>query len=876
MNSAALREAFLRFFESKDHTRVASSSLVPTNDPTLLFTNAGMVQFKDTFLGVDKRSYSRAVTAQRCVRAGGKHNDLENVGYTARHHTFFEMLGNFSFGDYFKREGILYAWEFLTSPQWLAIAPEKLVVTVYDDDDEAYDIWCREVGVPAERVIRIGDNKGGKYQSDNFWAMGDTGPCGPCTEIFYDHGDAIWGGLPGSPEEDGDRFIEIWNIVFMQFNRDSSGVMTPLPRPSVDTGMGLERIAAVMQGVHSNYQIDLFQKLLAAVAKVTAAEDSEHKSLRVIADHIRSCAFLIADGVIPTNEGRGYVLRRIIRRAVRHGNHLGQTQAFFHRLVAALLAEMGDAYPELHTHQQHIEKVLLAEEQQFEKTLEKGMAVLHRELAALATKTLPGALVFTLHDTYGFPVDLTNDIAREQGLTLDMDGYRAAMAQQRARARAAGQFKVDDIEQIAPSGDTCFLGYDGLEVEGVITGLYKEGQAVDRLSEGDAAVVVVSHTAFYAESGGQVGDTGYLRVGDTCFEVSDCQKKGHHHLHIGRLIQGALAINDSCVTEVDGRLRQTVARNHSATHLLHAVLRERLGEHVTQKGSLVDAEKLRFDFSHTEALTSAELKAVEERVNSEIRRNTAVSTELCSVAEARSKGAMMLFGEKYTEQVRVLTMGEGYSIELCGGTHVKRTGDIGAFRIVAEAGISAGVRRIEAVTGHRAMEVFDALNRQVQQAAHMLKASPADLLEKLSQLIAQTKTQEKQLLALQAKLASAASDDLLRHVKEVAGVKVLTQQLAGANASHLRDMADALKSQLDSGVFLLAAVEGQKVSLLAGVTKNLSDRYKAGDLMRMVAPLVKGKGGGRPDLAQGGGTYPEGLASAFEAVNTWIAGKRSK
>ncbi|MFT6389829.1 MAG: alanyl-tRNA synthetase, partial [Cellvibrionaceae bacterium] len=845
MKSTELRNAFLSFFEAKQHKRLPSSSLVPGNDPTLLFTNAGMVQFKDVFLGSDKRDYSRATTSQRCVRAGGKHNDLENVGYTARHHTFFEMLGNFSFGDYFKQNAIQYAWEFLTSSEWLGIASEKLTVTVYADDDEAYDIWATQIGVPTERIIRIGDNKGEKYQSDNFWAMGDTGPCGPCTEIFYDHGADIWGGPPGSPEEDGDRFIEIWNLVFMQFNRSASGEMQALPKPSVDTGMGLERIAAIMQGVHSNYEIDLFQHLLDAVAKVTNARDKEDKSLRVIADHIRSCSFLIVDGVLPSNEGRGYVLRRIIRRAVRHGHKLGQKEAFFYKLVPALVIEMGEAYPELQVQQGQIEKVLLAEEQQFEKTLEKGLGVLEVALDAISGKEIPGQAVFTLHDTYGFPTDLTNDIARERGFTLDMEGYESAMAEQRSRARAAGKFTVDYSDNIEFAGETLFVGYANRQHKAKALALYKGGQAVDRLVEGEDGIVILDQTPFYAESGGQVGDTGYLSADDNRFEVRGCQKSGQHHLHIGRVLSGTINVNNSVTAEIDNGLRQAITLNHSATHLMHAALRSVLGDHVTQKGSLVDSEKLRFDFSHFEALTAAEIKVIEQKVNDEVRRNTPVLTDLCSMDAAKEKGAMMLFGEKYGREVRVLTMGEGFSVELCGGTHVERTGDIGLFHIASESGIAAGVRRIEAVTGAKALQEFNRLQERLEQAATVIKANPSNLLDKLEQLVQQTKQQEKQLAELQSKMASAASGDLLKNIKEVAGVPILFHRLNGVDAKVLRKMAESVKSKLSSGIFLLAAVEAEKVSLITCVTKNLQVTYKAGDLMRLVAPILGGNGGGR-------------------------------
>jgi alanyl-tRNA synthetase len=871
--SAALREAFLRFFELKQHTRLPSSSLVPGNDPTLLFTNSGMVQFKDVFLGDDKRDYCRAVTSQRCVRAGGKHNDLENVGYTARHHTFFEMLGNFSFGDYFKRDAIHNAWEFLTSKEWLALPADKLSVTIYADDDEAYEIWEHEIGIPAERIIRIGDNKGAKYQSDNFWTVGDTGPCGPCSEIFYDHGADIWGGPPGSPEEDGDRFIEIWNLVFMQFNRTADGVMNPLPKPSVDTGMGLERIAAVMQDVHSNYEIDMFVNLLGAVADITNVEDNGDKSLRVIADHIRSCAFLIVDGVIPANEGRGYVLRRIIRRAVRHGHKLGQTDAFFYKLVDALVAEMGDAYPELAAQKAQVEKVLLAEEQQFAKTLEKGLAVLESVLAQMTGTEIPGDIVFALHDTYGFPTDLTNDIARERNLTLDIEGYEVLMSAQRTRARAAGKFKVDYNDQIQIDGSTLFMGYESLLDEGKITALFKDGQAVAQLSADDEGIVVLNQTPFYAESGGQVADTGYLTAGENRFEVGDCQKNGENHCHIGRVLNGDLSVGDVLLADVDNNLRQAIVLNHSATHLMHAALRKVLGEHVTQKGSLVDSEKLRFDFAHFDAVTKTELQIIEQQVNDEIRRNTATNTEVCSMDSAKDKGAMMLFGEKYGSEVRVLTMGEGYSVELCGGTHVQRTGDIGLFRIVSESGVAAGIRRIEAVTGKNALQVIDKLDEKMHKAVQVVKAMPSNFLEKLEQLVAQTKEQDKQLSALQAKMASAASENLLSQVQQMAGINVLACLVDGANAKSLRELADAVKSKLHSGIFLLAAVDGDKVSLIAGVTKDLIPRFKAGDLMREVAPLVGGKGGGRPDMAQGAGTNLAGIEDALVFVETWVATK---
>ena len=868
MKSAEIRDAFLKYFESKGHTIVASSSLVPENDPTLLFTNAGMNQFKDVFLGGDKRSYNRAVSSQRCVRAGGKHNDLENVGYTARHHTFFEMLGNFSFGDYFKRDAITFAWEFLTSR--LAIPSEKLWVTVYATDDEAYDIWHKEVGVPSERIIRIGDNKGAPYASDNFWAMGDTGPCGPCTEIFYDHGADIWGGPPGSPEEDGDRYIEIWNNVFMQFNRTADGVLHPLPAPSVDTGMGLERISAVMQHVHSNYEIDLFQHLLAAAAEATGTTDMENKSLRVIADHIRSCSFLISDGVIPSNEGRGYVLRRIIRRAIRHGNQLGQKQPFFHKLVNALAEVMGEAYPELHKNQAQIERVLLQEEEQFEKTLDKGIAVLEDALSKLSGSEVPGKVVFTLYDTYGFPVDLTADIARERGLTIDQAGYEAAMAEQRARARAAGSFKVDYNAAGIELPASEFLGYSSLAEQGKVLALVKDGKKVDRLVEGDDGVVVLDRTPFYAESGGQAGDCGYLELGGNRLEVRDCQKQGASHLHVVRVLQGAVSIGDSFSAKVDANVRQATALNHSATHLMHAALRKVLGEHVTQKGSLVDSERLRFDFSHFEAVTVDQLKAIEALVNDQIRANSQVATELCDMEAAKAKGAMALFGEKYGDTVRVLTMGDGFSVELCGGTHVNRTGDIGLFRITSESGVAAGVRRIEAITGAAALALFDRVEMLVDTASRNLKASRDSLIEKLDTLVAQNRKLEKDLAALKTKLATAGSGDVLSQAIEIDGVKVLALNLEGADAKSLRETADQFKNKLGSAVVLLAAIEGDKVALIAGVTQDVTGKVKAGELMGYVAGQLGGKGGGRPDMAQGGGTNVAGLDTALASVVPWV------
>jgi alanyl-tRNA synthetase len=873
MKSAAIREAFIKYFEGKGHTHVASSSLVPGNDPTLLFTNAGMVQFKDAFLGREKRNYVRAVSSQRCVRAGGKHNDLENVGYTARHHTFFEMLGNFSFGDYFKRDAITFAWEFLTSSEWMAIPAEKLWVTVYADDEEAYQIWNQEVGVPAERMVRIGDNKGGKYASDNFWSMGDTGPCGPCTEIFYDHGEDVFGGPPGSPDEDGDRYIEIWNNVFMQFNRDADGTMAPLPAPSVDTGMGLERISAVMQHVHSNYEIDLFQNLITATAGVLNVSDLEHTSLRVIADHIRSCAFLVSDGVMPSNEGRGYVLRRIIRRAARHGNKLGATAAFFHKLVAPLALEMGEAYPELVIRQAQIEKVLLQEEEQFAKTLEQGMKILEQDLEGLTATQIPGETVFKLYDTYGFPVDLTADIARENGLTLDLDGFESAMEAQRTRARSASNFKVDLSNELALDGETTFCGYQSLADDAIVVAILRDGQRVSSLKEGDAGIIILDRTPFYGESGGQAGDTGFLSAEGVRFEVRDTHKSGGHHLHHGVVLSGVIAEGETLHADVDNDVRQATALNHSATHLLHAALRQVLGEHVSQKGSLVDSQRLRFDFSHFEGVTKQELVEIEGLVNRQIRLNTPVQTEVMDMESAGKRGAMMLFGEKYGDSVRVLSMGGDFSIELCGGTHVQRTGDIGVMRITAESGIAAGVRRIEAVTGAAALAAFDHAENELSHLAGLLKTGREKLGDKVQQLLTQQKQLEKELSALKGKLASSAGNDLMSQVEEINGIKVLATKLDGADAKSLRDTADQLKNKLGSGVLLLAADEGEKVSLVAGVTKDLTDRFKAGDIMKLAAEAVGGKGGGRPDMAQGGGTDSAAIPLALQAARDYCRGK---
>ncbi len=862
MDSAAIRDAFLQYFEAKGHTIVASSSLVPANDPTLLFTNAGMVQFKDAFLGREQRPYSRATSSQRCVRAGGKHNDLENVGYTARHHTFFEMLGNFSFGDYFKREAIQYAWEFLTGT--LGLPPEKLWVTVHVSDDEAADIWLKEMGVSAERFSRLDE--------DNFWQMGDTGPCGPSSEIFYDHGADVAGGPPGSPDDDGDRYIEIWNLVFMQFNRDEEGELHPLPNPSIDTGMGLERIAAVLQGVHSNYEIDLFQQLIGAAAELLGVEDLEHKSLRVIADHIRSCSFLIADGVMPSNEGRGYVLRRIIRRAARHGNKLGASDPFFHKLVAALAAVMGEAYPELRKLQAQIERVLLQEEEQFAKTLDQGMRILEQDLAGLDGKQIPGDTVFRLYDTYGFPVDLTADIAREQGLSLDLDGFERAMEAQRERARSASSFKSSLGEELQIDGATTFTGYERLVDTATVVALFKDGEPVDALAEGDKGVVVLDQTPFYAESGGQVGDCGVIAGADLRFEVRDTQKNSDNHLHEGVLVRGSLRCGDRVEPSVEPGIRRATALNHSATHLLHAALRQVLGEHVTQKGSLVDAERLRFDFSHFEAVSPEQLREIERLVNEQIRLNTAVETQEMDIDSAQQRGAMMLFGEKYGDSVRVLSMGGDFSVELCGGTHVQRTGDIGLMRIVSESGIAAGVRRIEAVTGDAALDAFDAADETLQQVMAALKTNRGNLQKKLEQLLGSHRQLEKEVSQLKAKLASSSGSDLVSEAKDIGGVKVLAKALDGVDAKALRDTMDQLKNKLGSGVILLAAVEGDKVALAAGVTKDLTGRFKAGELMKLAAAAVGGKGGGRPDMAQGGGSDLAAVPAALATAEAYVSG----
>ena len=861
MKSAEIREAFLRFFEEQGHTRVASSSLIPGNDPTLLFTNAGMNQFKDCFLGQEKRAYTRAVSSQKCVRAGGKHNDLENVGYTARHHTFFEMLGNFSFGDYFKRDAITYAWTFLTGV--LKLPQEKLWVTVYATDDEAYDIWTQEIGVPAERMVRIGDNKGAPYASDNFWTMGDTGPCGPCTEIFFDHGADIWGGPPGSPEEDGDRYIEIWNNVFMQFNRTADGVLHPLPAPSVDTGMGLERVSAVLQHVNSNYEIDLFKSLLDAAAKAIGCSNEAQASLKVVADHIRSCGFLIADGVLPSNEGRGYVLRRIIRRACRHGNKLGANGSFFYQIVAALVAEMGDAFPELKSQQAHIERVLKAEEEQFAKTLEQGLKILEQDLAGLKGSVVPGDVVFKLYDTYGFPMDLTGDIARERNLTLDEAGFEREMQAQRERARSASAFGMDYNSLVKVDTPTLFNGYATHSEEAQVVALYKEGQAVQQLAEGEEGVVVLDTTPFYAESGGQVGDRGYLQSNAGRFDVRDTTKTGGAFLHHGVVVLGSLKVGERFTATVDADVQQATSLNHSATHLLHAALRLVLGDHVQQKGSLVDSQRLRFDFSHFESIKPEQVKALEDIVNEQIRKNTPVATEEMDIESAKQKGAMALFGEKYGDTVRVLTMGGDFSVELCGGIHAKRTGDIGLLKIVSEGGVASGVRRIEAVTGATALAYLNGAEDQLKEAAQLVKGSRDNLIDKLSAVIERNRVLEKQLEQLQAKAASAAGDDLSAAAIEVKGVKVLAARVDGQDGKALLALVDQLKNKLGQGVILIGGVHEDKVVLVAGVTKELTAKLKAGDLMKQAAAAVGGKGGGRPDMAQGGGIDAGALDSAL-------------
>jgi len=872
MKSSEIRQKFLDYFASKGHTVVASSSLVPHEDPTLLFTNAGMNQFKDVFLGFDKRPYTRAASSQKCVRAGGKHNDLENVGYTARHHTFFEMLGNFSFGDYFKQDAIKYAWELLT--EVFKLPKDKLYVTVYAEDDEAFDIWTKEVGVPAERVIRIGDNKGARYASDNFWMMGDTGPCGPCTEIFYDHGEHIPGGLPGTPEEDGDRYIEIWNNVFMQFNRDEAGVMHPLPKPSVDTGMGLERISAVLQHVHANYEIDLFQALIKAAARATHCADLDSPSLKVLADHIRACSFLIADGVIPGNEGRGYVLRRIIRRAIRHGYKLGARDAFFYKMVPDLVEQMGIAYPELVAEQVRVKGVLKLEEERFFATIEHGMAILEAELAEMekaSVKLFNGETAFKLHDTYGFPLDLTADICRERDVSVDDAAFNAAMTRQKEQARAAGKFKMAaNLEYSGPA--TTFHGYDTLEHKGNVLALYKDGVEVNELVEGELGVLVLDDTPFYAESGGQVGDSGELRSVHGIFAVEDTQKIqstvfGHH----GVVKTGKLSVGNGVNARVDMQARARTERNHSVTHLMHKALREVLGAHVQQKGSQVDPDKTRFDFVQNQPMTDAEIRRVEAIVNAEILANSATDASVMAIADAQNTGAMMLFGEKYGDEVRVLSIGS--SKELCGGTHVKRTGDIGLFKIVAESGVAAGVRRVEAVTGEGALALVQQQEWQLQQVADAVKAQPQEAAARITQILDNMKSLEKELAALKSKLASAQGDELLAQAQDFNGVKVLAAKLDGADAATLRETMDKLKDKLKSAVIVLATEGDGKVSLIAGVTADATSRVKAGELVNFVAQQVGGKGGGRPDMAQAGGTQPEHLAKALASVPDWAKDK---
>jgi alanyl-tRNA synthetase len=861
MTSNELRQAFLDFFRDRGHEVVASSPLVPGNDPTLLFTNAGMVQFKDVFLGADKRSYKTAASSQRCVRAGGKHNDLENVGYTARHHTFFEMLGNFSFGDYFKREAIQYAWDFLTGT--LGLPEERLWVTVFQDDDEAADIWLKEMKVDPERFTRMGEK-------DNFWAMGDTGPCGPCSEIFYDHGPDVAGGPPGSPEEDGDRYVEVWNLVFMQFDRSADGKLTPLPAPSVDTGMGLERIAAVMQGVHSNYEIDLFANLINAAADIIGVKNEGQSSLNVIADHIRACAFLIVDGVLPGNEGRGYVLRRIIRRAIRHGKKLGMDAAFFHRLVAPLAKEMGDAYPELAKAQAHVEKVLAKEEARFAETLDQGMEILEAAIADLDGKQLPGALVFKLYDTYGFPVDLTADIARERGLGVDEEGFEAAMEGQRERARASSKFSAAGGNGLKTDATTDFLGYEGTEAESEIIALFKGGASVNELAEGDEGAVVLASTPFYAESGGQIGDTGILVDAGKLFRVDDTQKSGDANVHFGAVEQGSLQVGDKLEAVVDAERRDAIKLNHTATHLMHAALRQVLGDHVAQKGSLVAPDRLRFDFSHYEPVTPEQLQAIEDIVNAEIRKNTPAQTDHMSYDDAIASGAMALFGEKYGDKVRVLRVGD-FSVELCGGTHVARTGDIGVFKITHEGGVASGVRRIEAVTGEGAMRWIGHNQQTLNDLAAMLRSTPDEAAAKIEQLLKLNKELEKKLATAKHALITGESSDEADNVQEIAGIKLLVSRMDGIDAKSMRDAVDRAKDKLQNAIVVFASVDDGKVRLAAGVTKNNIDRIKAGDLIRPIAEQVGGKGGGRPDFAQAGGTDASKLDAALKSVAGWVA-----
>lgn len=870
MTTNEIRKAFLEFFESNGHKMVDSAPLIPANDPTLLFTNAGMVPFKDCFLGTEQRSYTRATSSQRCVRAGGKHNDLENVGYTARHHTFFEMLGNFSFGDYFKKEAIGYCWELLT--EVFKLPKEKLWVTVYAEDDEAYDIWAKDIGFPEERISRIGDNKGERYASDNFWAMGDTGPCGPCSEVFYDHGEHIWGGPPGTPEEDGDRFIEIWNLVFMQYNRQKDGTMEPLPKPSVDTGMGLERISAILQGVHSNYEIDTFQYLIKQTAELLKVKDLDNKSLRVIADHIRSCCFLILDGIVPSNEGRGYVLRRITRRAIRHGHQLGAQGSFFSKLVQALVDTMGDAYPALKEQQSIIEGVLAKEEEAFAKTLDKGMQILEADIADIKDKTISGETVFKLYDTYGFPQDLTADIAREKGLEIDWDGFEKAMEAQRERARASSNFGVDYNDSLKLEEVSEFTGYDFLSQQSKVVKLIQNSETVDSLKEGEKGIVILEQTPFYGESGGQVGDKGSLFGNGVNFIVEDTQMIGDAIAHIGYVDKGEVTTNSELKADVDGGLRQSTMRNHSATHLLHAALRDVLGSHVQQKGSLNDPERLRFDFSNPEAVSREDLAKVERMVNEKIFENHPVEAAVMSMDEAKEHGAMALFGEKYGDEVRVLTMSP-FSVELCGGTHVKRTGDIGPFKIVSETGIAAGVRRIEAITGEKAVAWMQQSESQFHSLGKLLKSDPAQSVEKVEQLLDKSKQLEKQIQQLQSKLASSQGSDLASNAEDINGVKLLVSKLEGVEPKALRDMQDQLKNKLGSSIVVLGIASDDKVSLIAGVSKDLTSKVKAGDLIKMVAEQVGGKGGGRPDMAQAGGKDASALPAALDSVKPWVLDK---
>tara|TARA_B110000444_G_scaffold147266_1_gene137718 strand:- start:286 stop:2886 length:2601 start_codon:yes stop_codon:yes gene_type:complete len=865
MKIAEIRSSFLKYFERHNHKTITSSSLVPINDPTLLFTNAGMVQFKEVFLGNDKYKYPRAASSQRCVRAGGKHNDLENVGYTARHHTFFEMLGNFSFGDYFKQDAIIFAWKFLTEE--LGLPEERLWITVHDSDNEAASIWLDKIGVSPDRFSRLGE--------DNFWQMGETGPCGPCSEIFYDHGENVRGGPPGSSNDDLDRYIEIWNLVFMQYEKKADGTMDPLPRPSVDTGMGLERIAAVMQGVHNNYDIDLFQALLKSAGKATGTSDLKNKSLRVIADHIRSCSFLIVDGVLPSNEGRGYVLRRIIRRAIRHGNQLGQKQPFFHSLVSDLCTVMGEAYPELVKAKLNVKKVLLKEEKQFEKTLERGMSLLNSFLSKLDGDVIPGDIVFTLYDTYGFPVDLVNDIARERSLSLDIKGYEESMKIQRERARSAGKFSTDYVQKFDLSGKTEFTGYESTSSKGKILALILNGNLVDSASEGDKAAVILDRTSFYAESGGQVSDHGYLIADSVKFLVTDCQKQGDHFLHIGTVSFGSISIGQEIDSVVDANFRSAIQINHSATHLLHSALRKILGEHVLQKGSLVDSNRLRFDFSHTEVISSEQRKSIERIVNKEIRRNTSVLTDVCDINTAQKKGAISLFGEKYGDEVRVLTMGDGFSVELCGGTHVLCTGDIGVFKIISETGVAAGIRRIEAITGDLALSYFDKLERDLERLSLALKSTPENILEKATILLSESKELEKQNTRLKAKIAGLAGNDLLSTARDIKGVKVLSAIIEGVDPKTLRDTVDKIKNQLGQSVVILAVPNKDKIVLVSGLTQGVPKSVHAGKLMEFVATQLGGKGGGRRDMAQGGGINIDALPEAIKSVFGWIEEKLS-